>query len=333
MPSDFVLGAALRKFMYFLVLLAVAFAAAYLFGPRVKADMTIAFDAASIGNDPEAYLATAESKVDGIREGLQKEIVWAFPASKAKTPIAIVYVHGFSASKNEVRPVPDKVAQALGANLFLTRLKGHGQDGPAMATASVNDWANDFAEAVAIGKLIGEKVIIVSTSTGGGLSTWAAADPKLSKDIAGLVMISPNYGVQAAGSFLLTMPFGEQLANMIVGPEREFKPENELHGKYWTPKYPTKSVLPMAALTELAANIRVEDIKIPALFIYSETDKVVRPEPTKAIAARWGAPSTIYALPKNDDPYSHVIAGDALSPSTTQEVTDKILEWVKASGF
>jgi alpha-beta hydrolase superfamily lysophospholipase len=333
MPSDFVEGAAVRKFMYFLVLLAVAFAAAYLFGPRVKADMTIAFDAASIGSDPEAYLATAESKVDGIREGLQKEIVWAFPASKAKTPIAIVYVHGFSASKNEVRPVPDKVAQALGANLYFTRLKGHGQDGPAMGTASVNDWVQDMAESVAIGKMLGEKVIIVSTSMGGGLATWAANNSTLSKDIAGLVFISPNYGVQAGGSFLLTAPFGEQLANLIVGKEREFIPENEMHGKWWTPKYPTKSVLPMAALTEVAAKVPVETIKIPALFIYSDGDKVVQPPLIKARAERWGTPATIYVLPKNDDPYSHVIAGDALSPSTTQEVTDKILEWVKASGL
>jgi esterase/lipase len=289
----------LRKFMYFLALLALAVGAAYLFGPRAQADTTITFDPATIGTDPEAYLTTAESKVDGIREGLQKEIIWAFPASKAKTPIAIVYVHGFSASKYEVRPVPDKVAQALGANLYFTRLAGHGQDGPAMANATVNNWANDFAESVAIGKMIGEKVIIVSTSMGGGLATWAASDPKFSKDIAGLVFISPNYGVQAAGSFLLTMPFGEQLANMIVGPEREFKPENELHAKYWTYKYPTKSVLPMAALTNVAASTQVEAIKIPALFIYSEEDKVIRPDLVKAVAARWGSPATVYALPKN----------------------------------
>lgn len=323
----------MRKLIHFLIFSSLVVAGAYIFGPRVQADTTITFDAASIGTDPDKYLAGTESKVQGIRDGLQKEIVWAYPASKAKTPIALVYIHGFSASKNEIRPVPDKVAQALGANLYLARLTGHGQDGAAMAAASVNDWVNDFAEGIAIGKLIGEKVIIVSTSTGGGLSTWAAGNMRLSKDIAGLVMISPNYGVQAAGSSFLTMPFGEQLANLIAGKEREFKPENELHGKYWTYKYPTKAVLPMAALTALAAKIPVETIKIPALFLYSDADKVVRPELTKAIAARWGAPVTVYVLPKNDDPYSHVIAGDALSPSTTQEVTDKILEWAKNSGF
>jgi alpha-beta hydrolase superfamily lysophospholipase len=326
-------GAALSKLVVFLVFLAAASGAAFLFGPRVQADTTITFDPATIGSDPEAYLATAESKVDRIRDGLQKEIVWAFPASKAKTPIAIVYVHGFSASKYEVRPVPDKVAQSLGANLYFTRLKGHGQDGPAMATASVNDWVNDFAESIAIGKMIGEKVIVVGTSMGAGLATWAASEPELSKDIAGLVLISPNYGVQAAGSFLLTAPFGEQLANLIVGKEREFIPENALHGKYWTPKYPTKSVLPMAALTNVAASVPAGTFKIPTLFIYSDDDKVIQPALIKSMAERWGTPPMVYVLPKNDDPYSHVIAGDALSPSTTQEVTDKILEWAKNIGI
>ena len=59
-----------------------------------------------------------------------------------------------------MRPLPDKVAAALGANLFYTRLTGHGQDGAAMAEGSVNAWINDYAEAMAIGRAIGGKVEI-----------------------------------------------------------------------------------------------------------------------------------------------------------------------------
>jgi esterase/lipase len=304
-----------------------------LFGPKVDTDTTLRFDAAAIGSDPEAYLAKSEAGISGIHDNLQKEIVWAYPASKAKTPLAIVYVHGFSASKNETRPVPDKVAKALGANLYLTRLKGHGQDGEALANASVNDWVNDLAEALAIGKMIGEKVIVVGVSTGAGLATWAATDPVLSKEMDGLVFISPNYGVQAGGAFLLTMPFGEQLANLVAGKQRTFETHNDLHKRYWTWSYPTKAVLPMAALTKLAATTPVETIKQPVLMIYSETDKVVQPELTKAIGARWGGKATLTALAKNDDPSSHVIAGDALSPGTTDEVAGMIIEWVKNQGF
>lgn len=319
--------------LYLLLIIVVGAGAAWLFGPRVEANTTVTFDPSVIGSDPEAYLAASEAKIAGIHDNLQKEIVWANPASKTKTPVAIVYVHGFSASKNETRPVPDKVAQALGANLYLTRLTGHGQDGASLASASVHDWVNDMAEALAIGKTIGDKVIVVGVSTGAGLATWAASDPALSKDIYALVFVSPNYGVQASGSFLLTMPFGEQLANMIVGEQRTFETYNDMHKRFWTWSYPTRALLPMAALTKLAVNTPVETIKQPVLMIYSETDTVIRPDLVKSIAARWGGKATLTALAKNDDPSSHVIAGDALSPGTTDEVAAMIAEWAKAQGF
>ena len=319
--------------LYLLLVFIAASAVAWLFGPRVEVNTVTTFDPKQIGTDPEAFLADSEAKVSGIHDDLQKEIVWAFPASKAKTPLAIVYVHGFSASKNETRPVPDKVAQALGANLYLTRLAGHGQNGDALASASVHDWVNDMTEALAIGRMIGEKVIVLGVSTGAGLATWAANDPALSKDIAGLVFISPNYGIQASGSFLLTIPFGEQLANLIVGEHREFPTHNDMHKRFWTSSYPTKALLPMAALTKLAANTPVETIKKPVLMIYSETDTVIRPDLVKAMAGRWGGTATLKALAKNDDPSSHVIAGDALSPGTTEETASLIVEWAKAQGF
>ena len=202
-------------------------AVAFLLGPRVKVDTTVSFDPGAIGGDPEAYLARAEAAVKGIRPGLQKEIVWADPATKARTPLAIVYIHGFSASKGEVRPLPDKVAAALGANLFYTRLTGHGQDGAAMAQGSVNAWINDYAEAIAIGRAVGKKVVVIGTSTGASLATFAASQPDLAKDVAAIVAISPNYGLKAGGSDLLTLPGGGQLAQLLIGKERSFEPQNE----------------------------------------------------------------------------------------------------------
>jgi esterase/lipase len=318
-----------RKILYVLLTLIVAGGIAFFSGPRVPVDMNVTFDAASMGVDLDFYLAKREANTPNLRAGLGREIIWAFPASKAKTPIAVVYVHGFSASKGEVRPLPDLVAKALGANLYYTRLTGHGQDGAAMGAATVNDWVNDYAEAMAVGRAIGEKVLIISTSMGGGLTTWGLTQPALSENVMGAVFISPNYGVQAAGSEILTAPWGKQLANLIVGKERSFVPVNELHGTLWTPVYPTDAVIPMAGLTALAVAQPVEQIKTPAFFIYSKTDKVIKPELVEAIEAKWGGPKQILAVEKNDDPYSHVIAGDALSPSTTQPLADAIIAWAK----
>nr|WP_245497472.1 MULTISPECIES: hypothetical protein [unclassified Mesorhizobium] len=112
-----------------------------------------------------------------IRDGLEKEIIWANPMIHARTPLSIVYVHGFSASKGEVRPLPDEVADQLDTNLFYTRLTGHGQGGAAMADGSVNAWINDYAEALAIGRAIGDKVIVIrylDRRLAGGLGCDAA---------------------------------------------------------------------------------------------------------------------------------------------------------------
>ena len=307
----------------------VALIAIILLGPRASADIRPTFTPRSIGDDIEAYLTASEEAVAGIRDGLRKEIVWADPAHKSRTPIAIVCIHGFSASKGELRPLPDKVAAALGANLFFARLTGHAQDGPALARATVKDWINDFAEAVAIGSRLGERVVIMATSTGGALATIGALDPALSRAITGLVLISPNYGVRGNGAWLLTQPWGGQLANLIIGREYRFDPRSALHAKLWTTTYPTSALLPMAALSNAARRSPVESISIPALFVYSPRDQVVRPELTRAIVEKWGAAHEIVVVTDSDDPAQHVIAGEALSPSTTDPLALKIVDWIR----
>ena len=121
-------------------------------GPRPPIDETIRFDASAIGPDIDKWLAEREAGVKDLKPGAEKEIVWADPQTKAKTPLAIIYVHGFSATKWESRPVSDNVARAFGANLYYMRLTGHGAGGEAMEKASMNDWVNDMAEAIAIGE-------------------------------------------------------------------------------------------------------------------------------------------------------------------------------------
>lgn len=320
----------IRTFSKIGAILIVALTALYFVGPRVPADTTITFNAAQISTDPAAWLAQSEATVTGIRPGLEKEIVWADPNSHDRTPLAIVYIHGFSASKGEIRPVPDRVAEVLGANLFYTRLTGHGADSAAMGTASVNDWINDYAEAIAIGHRIGEKVIVMATSTGAALATWAATQPSLSKDVAGLVLISPNYAVQAAGAQLLTMPWGGLLAQLLLGEESGGAPVNEAHARYWTTTYPTAAILPMAATAQLARDAEVETITIPVLFLFSDADKVVQPDATRQIAARWGGPVETMIVEGSDDPSNHVIAGDARSPSTTTLAAGRITEWIRS---
>ncbi|MBZ9940968.1 alpha/beta hydrolase [Mesorhizobium sp. BR1-1-13] len=305
-------------------------ALAFVLGPRVPVDTTIRFDPSAIGDDPQAYVARTEAAISGIRDGLEKEIIWANPMVHARTPLSIVYIHGFSASKGELRPLPDEVADQLDANLFFTRLTGHGQDGAAMTQGSVNAWINDYEEALAIGRAIGDKVIVISTSTGGSLAAWAATQPGASDGVAAIAFISPNFGVKASGADILTMRWGKQIAELVAGKERSFMPRNALHEKFWTTSYPLAATLPMQALTELAYGAPVEKAVVPALFIFSDSDSVVRSDRTREIAGRWGAPHELVPVDDTGDADNHVIAGDALSPSTTTFLAQRIAVWIEA---
>lgn len=319
-----------RKVLYLIGLLIVAGGIAFALGPRPAADTRVLFSEATLPDDLDTYLLETEARHTDLRPDNHRQIIWAYPASRARTPLAIVYIHGFSAGPGEIRPMPDMVAQTLGANLHFARLTGHGRSGDAMLEGSVQAWMDDVAEAVAIGRRLGERVVIMATSTGATLATIAANRPELMRDVAGLIQISPNYGVQAAGAGLLTIPWAEKLVPLIAGARRSFEPSSALHAQHWTYEYPSLALLPMASLVNLANDVDPSTVTVPSLFIYSPMDSVIDPELVRAMAENWGGAAEIVEVTDSDDPNNHVIAGDALSPGTTKRLAQTAASWISA---
>lgn len=303
---------------------------AFLVGPRPALDTTVTFDAGSLPANLDSWLSEREAEVANLRPGLAKGIDWHDPAKREKTPISIVYLHGFSASRAELDPVPAMIARSVGANLFHARLTGHGRDGQGLAEASVNDWFNDTAEAIAIGERIGERVVLLSASTGGTLSTWAAGRPDLSGKIAGLAMISPNFGVKGASTGLLNMPWAETLLPLVFGAERSWEPHNEMQAAGWTTSYPSSAIFPMAALLRHVTARGYRQITTPALIIFSPADMVVDSALTRDVASNWGGPVETMIIDESSDPSMHVIAGNTLSPENNERVAERISGWIMA---
>ncbi len=302
--------------------------------PRDGVDRDIAFDPASLPDDLDAYLAASEADVADLTQGSEKRIIWA-AAPGQKTPLAIIYVHGFSATAAEIRPVPDMVADGVGANLYFMRLAGHGQGGDAMATVAAGDWVEDMAEAMAIGRRLGDKVVLIATSTGAPLAVIAASDPALSDGLAGIVMISPNFGLKSAAGVILDMPLARYWGPVAAGATRSFAPANAGQAAHWTTEYPTTALFPMAALVRAGRNVDVASIRIPALFIYAPADQVIDVARIPAVVAAWGGPAQTaeITVDDGDDPFSHVIAGDIMSPGQTAPVAGLILSWIGDAGL
>ena len=140
--------------------------------------------------------------------------------------------------------------------------------GHAMAGADVASWMQDVSEAMAIGRSIGDRVLVISTSTGATLAAAAALDDATMENVGGLIFVSPNFGINSRAASLLTWPFARQWLPLIVGDSRNSEPRNMLHARYWTTTYPTTALLPMAALVE-ADGGRFSGMSAPALFYYS----------------------------------------------------------------
>ncbi len=226
--------------------------------------------------DLELFIQEKEKKINDIIPGTEKIIVWSNPLKKQKTKTALIYIHGFSSTQKDIDPVPENVAKNLKANIFYTRLTGHGRGSNALAKASVNDWINDLVEAIEIGKKIGDNVVIISFSTGASLSLWLAAEVKNMNDkILALVFISPNFGVKQSSSEFLLWPWGKAIARIIIGTNRSWEPLNPQQGRYWTTSYPVEALLPMMETVKLAREAKVEEIKQPTLIIFSPFDQVV----------------------------------------------------------
>lgn len=330
----------MKRVLAWVAAVAACLAAAALLGPRARVSSGIATPVALPWQD----LAADQSS--GVTPGAERGIVWADSAGR-RTDLAIVYLHGFSATRREVHPLVDSLGARLGANVFYSRLKGHGLPGAELATATADDWLRDTAEALAVGRAIGDRVVIVGTSTGATLAALAAAmptgtetAPKASRgdaDIAAVVMISPNFGPADPQSEMLLWPWGAQLVRLVAGEWREWTPANEEQARYWTTRYPT-SVLPeMMALVDAARRAPLESVRMPVYVVYSDRDRVISADRVMEAVARFPDAETWNVTADADSARIaeletgsfHVIAGDILAPGFTGAVTDSIESFVR----
>ena len=222
--------------------------------------------------DLEAHLTRAEAGVAHLRPGAARQVVWAATPGDV-SDVAVVYVHGFSASAAEIRPVPDAVAEALGANLYFARLTGHGTDGDDMGRARLPDWQADVAEAMAIGRMIGRRVIVMGCSTGCPLilSEMARDDA----GVAGVVFVSPNIALaNGAVQKLLRLPLARRWVPWIMGRRRSFEPESPAHAAAWTVEYDSQAVFTMMDAVRAGEAIDPAQFDAPLLMIGNPGDQM-----------------------------------------------------------
>ncbi len=221
----------------------------------------------------DSLLKTHEANYP-VKPDNEARIIWADDSLKSVTEYVIVYLHGFGASQREGAPVHRRIAQKYGYNLLLTRLSDHGLSNDVnLDRFSVQRLWDSALESLSIARALGDKVILMGTSTGGTLALKMAS---LFDDVETLILLSPNVRVRDDNAWILNNRWGLPLAKIITGSDKMVSDEKgDWYPKYWYPEYGLEAV---AELQELIETTMVPEVFVqvtqPVLLLYYYNDEV-----------------------------------------------------------
>ncbi len=213
-----------------------------------------------------------------IKKGNSSQLYWADSAGR-KTEFVLLYLHGFSACPEEGQPVAGDFARRYGMNMYAPLLAEHGlvEDEP-MLHFTAEKYIESAKQALRLARLMGDSVIIMSTSTGSTAALYLASGQNA---IHSLICYSPNVKIFDPKSSLLTRPWGLEIARLVKG--------NNYHqwvgvagaDQFWHLKYRLESLIELQRLVETTmTKATFEKIKAPTFVGYyykneAEQDAVV----------------------------------------------------------
>jgi len=263
----------------------------------------------------------AEKTVPFLRPGQQKEVNW-FALSGQPTEWALGYLHGLSASRHEITPTVEKLSAILRANVFWARMSGHGTRGEDFRKVTADDWLRDGEEAVQILNKIGQRRVLIATSTG---ATVAMAEALWHpQDLQALILISPNFGPRQPQTILLGGPLGPTFGHLILGPEHSWVPKSPEQEQWWYTHYAVEGLTAMMDLVHAVERMPIQNLKTPCLIFFTPTDNVINLDQARRQISRTSA-CQIKMITAED----HVLAGAIMSPSSTDLVMSEILAFLR----
>ena len=248
-----------------LVGLLAGFIVVYLAGPSSvppRYDQTLP----DVPDAVDQFLAGREAK-HRLKPDNHARIIWRDSAHR-KTEYAVIYLHGFSASQKEGDPVHRRFAETFGCNLLLTRIADHGVDTTDALFYFTADRAWESAKlALRIGEKIGDKIILMGTSTGSTLALMLAAT--YPDKVHALINMSPNIEINDPAAFLLNNPWGLHIARWVLGGKCRDTGASPEHARYWNKQYRVESLVQLQELLETTMHEETfKRVRQPSLTLY-----------------------------------------------------------------
>ena len=282
----------------------------------------------------EQSVIETEKREPNIKQGNEATIVWADSIKKAKTKVVFLYLHGFGASHHEGYPVNIDVAKQFGSNLFLARLFDHGIENGEdnLARFNAEDYAQSGERALHIAKQLGDSVVILATSGGGAMALFLASRHP---EIKGLITYSPAIRLFKKESFLLSGPWGLQIARTVFGKNHnDWAYENPDQKYYWTNHQRLESIVQFGVFLKYAMIPETfQQIHCPLFLGYfyedeENQDKVVSVEAMREMYGQVATPPQYKREKVFPKANSHVIASN-LTSKTWQDVEVESVKFIK----
>jgi len=311
-----------KVILIILLVLFVIFGVFFLIGPGWYLLYSPKVKPVQLDHSVDEYVKLKESQYSNIKPNNQSHVNW-INVDQGKTHYSIVYLHGFSASPKEISPVIETVSENLKINSYFPRLSSHGLENNLMETLTSDQLFQDAEEAYYIGKAIGEKVILVGTSTGASLALWLTARHQ---DLAGVVLISPNFGINSWKGILAAGPLGSLVARLLAGPYLGWIPKYPEQVKYWTTRYSVNSVRAMTDIVREIETIDFEKIRTPSLTLWTAQDKVVNIRKSISILKKMGSSKNNF---EEFNTPNHVLAGAITTPENVPRAIETVTRFIK----
>ena len=196
----------------------------------------------------EREIAQSESRA-GLKPDNEARIVWADSTRKEKTPVSMIYIPGFGASWAEGDPIHKKLAKQFGCNLYLARPEEHGITSPdALKGLTPDNYKASAERALAIGKTLGDRVVVIGTSAGGMLTLYLA---QRHPELAGMVLYSPCIAVTNPALKLATKPWGAQIMKQAMNGEHvDITHYSPARAQYWLTRYHINGLITLQTMMD-----------------------------------------------------------------------------------
>jgi esterase/lipase len=237
--------------------------------------------------DREAFHKPRHQEINGQQSATQSGAPFLFLPEPGRR-LAILLVHGFTASPAEMRPLGERLRE-LGYPTLGVRLKGHGTSPWDLLERRWEDWLQSVRVGFEILRAIRERVCLVGFSAGAALSLrWAAEQPL---GLAGVAAAAPPVKLRDRTMRLVPLVHG---ANRLARSTSLVQGVMLFHHSH--PEHPDINYrhMPIRALYELALLIddfeaRLEQVRCPVLLLQSTRDPTVDPRSAVIVEEKLGS--------------------------------------------